>query len=532
MVLDLPEDEIIALIYSLEADRCETPKSNGAEVTPRTADESRWNGINLKRIGRLRESNEQFAEMFYAQDSISTDALWSWAKTLLLAKDFRHAQLLMHAEFANSNRGTTLFNPFEWINLHMNLPELSVDYLFDGSKPGYQIYGLNYLDNPQQVIGRIAEYGGNDGFWLAHYTWSPDDYLEFTKYFSPLAVLSADGKPYLWSADKENDLVDLYNHAYQTLIAQFGENGRVGGVARDAPLHTLGVTSDFYPASDLQAPTSPHFHSFKGVSSSLELNMNYVSDIIHAAYGDFMITQETLSDLSNTIDLVKQDAMLGANDIELSEGARNNCRMLSLSRFKDVQADPAEQEITVQAMRNYFLMRAIHFNRKQLEKALSLGGEANCYSYYKGLGSFPIIEACMSGSLEMVMDLIEAGADVNSTKRNGESALATAVSYNNYYIAKALLDRNADPNIEARRGLSPLSQAGNSRMVDLLIARGADPNIPDADGDLPIVPLIISGYEAGAVALYKAGTDMEHRNRKGVTARNYFRQHFGYDIVR
>lgn len=85
---------------------------------------------------------------------------------------------------------------------------------------------------------------------------------------------------------------------------------------------------------------------------------------------------------------------------------------------------PKEQELTVQVMRDYFLMRAIHFNAKQLQTAISLGGEAKYACYYEGTRSIPIIETCLIGVPTMVTDLIAAGADVNSKKRNGASLAA------------------------------------------------------------------------------------------------------------
>lgn len=39
--------------------------------------------------------------MLHLQDAINSTALWAWARVLLLVKDFKHTQLLMHAEFAN-----------------------------------------------------------------------------------------------------------------------------------------------------------------------------------------------------------------------------------------------------------------------------------------------------------------------------------------------------------------------------------------------------------------------------------------------
>ncbi|WP_418742668.1 hypothetical protein, partial [Enorma massiliensis] len=105
MQLNFPEDEVISLIKSLETDTCPIPSSNSDKVSPRSAADARMEGIDLKRSGDLVSANEKFIEMLHLQDTICSDGLWSWAKVLLLAKDFRHLQLLMHAEFANHYRG-------------------------------------------------------------------------------------------------------------------------------------------------------------------------------------------------------------------------------------------------------------------------------------------------------------------------------------------------------------------------------------------------------------------------------------------
>lgn len=86
--------------------------------------------------------------------------LWSWAKVLLLAKDFKHLQLLMHAEFANYYRGESLFSPTEWMNVHLNMPGLEIEWLYDDSKPNYRISALDYFEYPEQLIERIYSYGG------------------------------------------------------------------------------------------------------------------------------------------------------------------------------------------------------------------------------------------------------------------------------------------------------------------------------------------------------------------------------------
>ena len=221
MQLNFPEDEVISLIKSLETDTCPIPSSNSDKVSPRSAADARMEGIDLKRSGDLVSANEKFIEMFHLQDTICSDGLWSWAKVLLLAKDFRHLQLLMHAEFANHYRGESWFVPFVWMNIHLNLPGLEIEWLRDCSRPNFEIHSLDYFENPEQLVERIYAYGGNNGYWKFNYSWTPDDYAEFIKYLGPLNTLANEGKAYRWTGDEIEDMQNLY----ESIIADYAANG-------------------------------------------------------------------------------------------------------------------------------------------------------------------------------------------------------------------------------------------------------------------------------------------------------------------
>lgn len=225
MRMPFPENEMIELIRSLEADTCPIPSSNSDRASPKEAADLRMQGIELKRNGDLAGANQKFIEMFHEQDTICSDGLWSWAKVLLLAKDFEHLQLLMHAEFANHYRGESLFSPTEWMNVHLNMPGLEIEWLYDDSKPNYRISALDYFEYPEQLIERIYSYGGNNGYWRFNYSWSPDDYLEFIKYFGPLATLVIDGTAYRWTDDEPDDLLKFYESVYAEYAASDDQLG-------------------------------------------------------------------------------------------------------------------------------------------------------------------------------------------------------------------------------------------------------------------------------------------------------------------
>lgn len=263
MQMLFPDQEIINLIKSLEDGTCSIPESESDGVSPRAAADARMEGIKLKRDGELIEANNRFLEMLSLQDSISSDGLWSWGKVLILAKDFRSLQLLMHADYANLYRGREWFNPFVWMNIRLNMPGLDIEWLFDDSEPNYKIYELDYFDNPMQLVERIYTFGGNDGYWKFNYSWSPEDYQEFLKYFGPLAVDVMDGQAYRWT----NDDVEVLQKHYQQVLENYATR----------PEETETEAFSFNPAEE--------YRNERGLEI-LPVPDEYICDLISMLEGD------------------------------------------------------------------------------------------------------------------------------------------------------------------------------------------------------------------------------------------------------
>ena len=88
--------------------------------------------------------------------------------------------------------------------------------------------------------------GGNNGYWRFNYSWSPDDYLEFIKYFGPLATLVIDGTAYRWTDDEPDDLLKFYESVYAEYAASDDQLG--AGEFQydmDAEYKTKGVCRPF-----------------------------------------------------------------------------------------------------------------------------------------------------------------------------------------------------------------------------------------------------------------------------------------------
>ena len=228
-------------------------------------------------------------------------------------------------------------------------------------------------------------------------------------------------------------------------------------------------------------------------------------------------SERDIKDINNSVDQILASMSLrGCLDPKVQ-------MELFLRRHGEGNERPPSQayrEHEKQITKNYFLVRGIKNNNiREVQAAISVGADVSEVCICAGSRITPIVSAAVSGSLDIVKKLVDAGADINQRKMNGESALSDAVYFNYYEIAEYLLERGADPNIVAYEGLTPLAVSENARMVKLLLAYGADPNIPDAEGDLPIVARIDNGDYESVRLLIDAGTDLDKKNNFGESAR-------------
>mmetsp|Transcript_980 Transcript_980/g.1295 ORF Transcript_980/g.1295 Transcript_980/m.1295 type:complete len:286 (-) Transcript_980:1983-2840(-) len=109
-------------------------------------------------------------------------------------------------------------------------------------------------------------------------------------------------------------------------------------------------------------------------------------------------------------------------------------------------------------------------------------------------GYTALIWSSYRGYTEIVVKLIESGADVNLRTHGGNSALTLA------------------------------SNEGHLPVVNLLIQAGADLNVADRDGETALYNASKKGYTDIVVTLLRAGADISMRNKDGFTARKISQQ--------
>ncbi|KAK6839219.1 hypothetical protein PG987_005085 [Apiospora arundinis] len=130
-----------------------------------------------------------------------------------------------------------------------------------------------------------------------------------------------------------------------------------------------------------------------------------------------------------------------------------------------------------------------------------------------------VSEAAYNGWVDVVSDLIAAGADKDKRDGDFETAWHQAAYYGYMDIADILAKSGADPNLRDRHGQTPLMMAAASsdtKMLKRLLDCGADVNLQDNDGDTALHSLANRGKNDEAVEMISllcdngANTELEN----------------------
>jgi ankyrin repeat protein len=156
-------------------------------------------------------------------------------------------------------------------------------------------------------------------------------------------------------------------------------------------------------------------------------------------------------------------------------------------------------------------------------------------------GFTPLFFAIKSKEPKAAQALLDAGADRSHTAADGTSAVQLAVYQRRFELARQLVGMGVDLKAWDRNGeqlLHAATAAGDEAFVDLLLAKGADPNALTGPSrvekrrernqggvlpkEAPVTPLLIAARE---------GSDSLMRRLVGAGARPDFRAEDGVNVL-
>ena len=157
------------------------------------------------------------------------------------------------------------------------------------------------------------------------------------------------------------------------------------------------------------------------------------------------------------------------------------------------------------------LLVATHGNHVEIARALiAAGSDVNARD---AIDDSPYLYAGAEGRTEILRLTLAHGADPASVNRYGGTALIPAAHHGHVDAVRMLLGTRIDVNHVNRLGWTALLEAVilgdggpvHTRIVEFLLAGGANPNLADRGGITPLAHARQRGYRAMAAAIEKAG---------------------------
>ncbi len=134
-----------------------------------------------------------------------------------------------------------------------------------------------------------------------------------------------------------------------------------------------------------------------------------------------------------------------------------------------------------------------------------------------------LVAAIKSAKASDIKALINAGADVNCRNKDGLTPLKLSDLYNsNYVVTKALIDAGADVSAREPRFKSTslhlaASNSRNPKIIDVLVAGGADLNDKNYLGETPLIMAMRNQEARIASHLIEIGADVNASDYNGKT---------------
>lgn len=141
-----------------------------------------------------------------------------------------------------------------------------------------------------------------------------------------------------------------------------------------------------------------------------------------------------------------------------------------------------------------------------------------------GITRNQLCAAAARGKLEPVVELVEQGANLETTGKDGMTPLMIAASYGLVAVVQLLLERGVNRDARSRSHRTALHYAalsGYEGTVKLLLDAGAEIEARNKSGHTPLHDAVRQGLRAIVRLLLDRGANKEARNKSGHTALQY-----------
>lgn len=132
-----------------------------------------------------------------------------------------------------------------------------------------------------------------------------------------------------------------------------------------------------------------------------------------------------------------------------------------------------------------------------------------------------LIHAAQNNNFELVDCLLEAGVDINSKNRDGQTVLHFAAFWGPYSLVKRYVELGADVDVADMNGRTPIMlvyEFGSMRALQLLIDKGANVNKADKWGRTALMEAVCADRLTAVKILLNAGANVKAISMYGETA--------------
>lgn len=256
--------------------------------------------------------------------------------------------------------------------------------------------------------------------------------------------------------------------------------------------------------------------------ASIKGNLTIIRSLLeHGADVEARDHLSNMNALEMAVGLRKGAVIKALNDrkADMNESDRRNSPLRNAVRGEDLKTvkfllDHGANVDVRDRHGNSLLHLATEFGSKEIIKAL-LDKGADINAIGEG-GDTPLHSATTDRNSEIVRLLLDHGANANTGDFHGATPLHQAHLFHDERTIKVLLDNQADVNVESSYHRTPLHEAAahprGLSNCKLLMEYGADVNVTDRTGRIPLIYAVESCHRENVKYLLDKGSDVNNTN--------------------